>query len=291
MNKLPEFFKQEVPSVETLNRMSLFKHKQINTVCSSAHCPNLSACFKEGNATFMILGNVCTRSCSFCVVAKSKGNLSPPDTAEPRRIAQAAIDMGLRYIVVTSVTRDDLLDAGAEAFARAIEYLGSNLSGTKIEVLIPDFNGNLGSLRRIIDAGPDVIAHNIETVPRLYPEVRRDSHYEISLYVLKAIKQYSGAITKSSLMLGMGEREDEVINVFKDLRQVGCDILTLGQYLSPSDNHYPVKEFISLEKFKVYRQAALGLGFKAVFSGPLIRSSYKARDAYNEARGKTACMT
>jgi lipoic acid synthetase len=229
----------------------------------------------------MILGDTCTRDCRFCAVAKSDNSNLELDLQEPKRIAAAVRWLALSYVVITSVTRDDLADGGSGIFAQTIETIRMLDKRIKIEVLIPDFKGSTASLKCVVDAGPDVIAHNIETVSRLYQEVRPKAGYRLSLEVLNKIKEIGGkVITKSSLMLGLGEKEEEVLSVMQELRQSRCDILTLGQYLSPSKGHYPVKEFISKEKFARYREGGLALGFKAVLSGPLVRSSYQAEEVY-----------
>ncbi|MCM8779613.1 MAG: lipoyl synthase, partial [Candidatus Omnitrophica bacterium] len=260
--------------------MNFFKHAGLNTVCVSAHCPNLTRCFKEGQATFIILGDVCTRDCLFCAVKKNKEPLAL-DNDEPQRIAAAARRLGLKYVVITSVTRDDLPDGGAGHFVKTVNILRKNLAGAKIELLIPDFKNKEGALELVVDCVPDVLGHNLETVPALYARVRPQADYRYSLKILEKIKNLNQKIfTKSSLILGMGEKEKEVIAVLEDLRKANCDILTLGQYLSPSDKHHSVKEFVGEDQFDYYRSVALALGFKAVLSGPLVRSSYKAEETY-----------
>lgn len=232
----------------------------------------------------MILGDTCTRNCRFCAVAKSDGRYLKVDSREPERIAEAVRSLDLRYVVITSVTRDDLADGGSSAFAQTIEAIRALDREIKIEVLIPDFGGNIVSLKCISDAAADVVAHNIETVSRLYPGLRPNSDYRISLEALKLIKEMRDeVITKSSLMLGLGEKEEEVLCAMQGLRQSRCDILALGQYLAPSKEHFPVKEFISKEKFARYREIGLSLGFKTVKAGPLVRSSYQAEEVYKEA--------
>ncbi|MCM8763432.1 MAG: lipoyl synthase [Candidatus Omnitrophica bacterium] len=287
MIRFPVYFKQELPCRDTFAKLAYLKEKGINTVCVSAACPNLTACFRSGAVTFMILGDVCSRGCLFCAVKKNR-QLKAPHPQEPERIVNVAKALGLRYIVITSVTRDDLPDHGAGHFANVVSNLHKNLCGVKIELLIPDFQARCQLLKQVVDTQPAIIGHNLETVWRLYKEVRPQADYFISLRVLENIKRLNPKIfTKSSLILGMGEKESEVVEVLKDLRKVNCDILTLGQYLSPSKNHYPIKEFISLEQFDYYRQVALSLGFKAVLAGPLVRSSYKAEEIYNEV---SRCM-
>jgi lipoic acid synthetase len=231
----------------------------------------------------MILGNTCTRNCRFCGVNKSKDLKSEVDGNEPERISRLIKSMGLDYAVITSVTRDDLPDAGARHFVRTLEYIHALTPDLKIEVLIPDFNADAPSLKAVIDAGADIIAHNIETVRRIHQELKPDSDYEVSLKVLRKIKEIKPAqVTKSSLLLGLGETEDEVISAMHDLKSASCDIITLGQYLAPSRRHYPVRDFISPGKFNQYHDIGLSLGFRMVYSGPLVRSSYNANKIYEE---------
>jgi len=266
--------------------MRLLSGLNINTVCNEAKCPNISHCFKNSKLTFMILGDTCTRSCRFCGVKKKSGTQEPfleIDLDEPKRIAAAIKEFGINYAVITSVTRDDLEDGGAGQFAEVIELIQEAVPGIKVEALIPDFRGEPSSLRRVLNAGPTVAAHNMETVSRLYAELRPEADYRLSLNLLSKIKELAPGInTKSSLMLGLGETRQEVIATMEDLRYNDCDILTLGQYLAPSVEHYPVKEFISIEQFQDYKRIGDSLGFKAVLSGPLVRSSYRAEEVYKE---------
>ncbi len=248
----------------------------INTVCREAMCPNISECFSRNTATFLILGDICTRDCRFCAV--KKGVPGPVDSGEPERIAQAVKKMGLRYVVITSVTRDDLVDGGADIFAKTISAIRRENPITNIEALIPDFKGEAENLEKIIQAKPQVISHNLETVPHFYKEVRPGADYCRSLNVLDTIKELSGIHTKSGIMLGLGEKEPEVLAVLRDLRGIGCDFLSLGQYLTPSLKHYPVQEYITPEKFKYYKEEALRLGFLFVASNPYVRSSYLAEE-------------
>jgi lipoic acid synthetase len=282
-NRLPPWFRQEALSAETLQRTRLLSELGVHTVCQKALCPNLGSCFNNLKLTFMILGDTCTRNCRFCAVAKSDNSNLELDSQEPKRIAAAVRALALSYVVITSVTRDDLTDGGSGIFAQTIEAIRTLDKRIKIEVLIPDFKGSAASLKCVVDAEPDVIAHNIETVSRLYQEIRPKAGYRLSLAALSLVKEMKGkVITKSSVMLGLGEKEEEVFGTMQELRQSRCDILTLGQYLAPSKEHYPVKEFISKEKFARYKESGLALGFKAVLSGPLIRSSYQAEEAYRE---------
>ncbi|MBU0503251.1 MAG: lipoyl synthase [Candidatus Omnitrophota bacterium] len=248
----------------------------INTVCREAMCPNIHECFARNTATFLILGDICTRQCRFCAV--KKGIPAPVDRSEPERIAQAVKRMGIRYVVVTSVTRDDLADAGAGIFVKTISAIRSENPRTNIEVLIPDFKADTECLKKIIQAKPQVISHNLETIPNFYKEVRQGSDYHRSLSVLDTIKKLSDIHTKSGLMLGLGESGQEVLGVLRDLRAVGCDFLSLGQYLAPSLKHYPVKEYVAPEKFNFFKEEALKLGFLYVASNPYVRSSYMAEE-------------
>ncbi|MHB1346516.1 MAG: lipoyl synthase [Candidatus Humimicrobiaceae bacterium] len=252
-----------------LRKLSLF------TVCEEANCPNIGECFNKKTATFMIMGRYCTRNCTFCNVKKIIPR--PLDTKEPVNIAEAVNKWQLKYIVITSVTRDDLPDGGAGHFANVIKAIRDANSDTLIEVLIPDFGGAIKSLQKVVDARPDVINHNIETVPRLYPEVRPMAVYGRSLELLANVKMLNNKIiTKSGIMLGLGENHDEFIEVFKDLRSKDCDFLTIGQYLAPSKQHHPVIKYYHPDIFNNYRQLALKAGFKSVASAPLVRSSYNA---------------
>jgi len=282
-NRLPTWFKQDIPDCQVRGRMQMLSEFKINTVCCQARCPNLSFCFKNLKFTFMILGNICTRNCRFCAVAQSKKNTLSLDENEPYRISQIVKILKLKFVVITSVTRDDLSDGGAAQFVKTIELIHGIDKDIKIEVLIPDFSGNIRSLETVIDARPSILAHNMETVRRLYKTLRPKAHYQISLDILGKIKEINPLlITKSSLILGVGETEEEIIYTMKDLRSNQCDILTLGQYLAPSESHYPVKEFISIEQFQRYRRIGLKLGFKAVLSGPKVRSSYHAEEVLGE---------
>ena len=282
-NRLPTWFKQDIPDATVRGRMQLLSEFKVNTVCCQAKCPNLSFCFKNLKFTFMILGNICTRNCRFCGVSQSKKNTLSLDENEPYRISQIAKILKLKFVVITSVTRDDLTDGGAMQFAKTIGLLHSIDKNIKIEILIPDFSGNIASLKIVIDAKPSILAHNMETVKRLYKTLRPKANYQISLDILKEIKKINPLlITKSSLILGLGEFEEEIIYTMEDLRSNQCDILTLGQYLAPSQRHYPVKEFISIEQFQRYRRIGLRLGFKAVLSGPKVRSSYHAEEVLGE---------
>lgn len=252
----------------------LLSELKLNTVCQEAKCPNISECFSRGEATFMILGKICTRNCSFCGV--EKGIPEPIDKNEPKNVAEAIKRLNLKHAVITSVTRDDLPLGGASHFAETIDHIKRSNPNVTIEVLIPDFKMNQEAINIVIKSRPDIIAHNVETVPSLYRDVRLAS-YKRSLNVLKEIKNIDSNIyTKSGLMLGLGEKEEEVINVFSDLADAECDFLSIGQYLSPSKHHYPVKKFVEPSKFDYYKKQAQDTGLKYVLSAPYVRSSYKA---------------
>jgi lipoic acid synthetase len=251
---------------------------RLHTVCESAACPNVGECWNQGTATFMILGNVCTRRCGFCNVQKGVPLEVDPD--EPRRVAEACAALGLRHAVVTSVNRDDRPDGGAAQFAATIAAIRARIPGCKVEVLVPDFQGSIEALKLVMDAAPDVLNHNIETVPRLYRQVRIGARYERSLELLAAARRQRPEIpTKSGLMVGLGERKEEVLAVLKDLRRQGVEIVTIGQYLRPTPLHLPVLRHARPEEFAEYRQAGLAMGFAHVESGPLVRSSYHAAEA------------
>ena len=253
----------------------LLDRLHLPTVCESARCPNQGECFSHHTATFLILGDVCTRGCAFCAV--KKGKPLPLEANEPQRLARAVSELGLRHVVITSVTRDDLLDGGAAHYARVVEALGQCCPGVRVELLVPDFTGSEKALATVLAAEPDILAHNLETVPRLYSQVRRGADYRRSLKLLEQAKQLSPKIiTKSGLMLGLGEESREVEEVLQDLRLVDCDMLTLGQYLSPSLHHVPVARYANPEEFASWQRQAQDLGFKSVATGALVRSSYKA---------------
>jgi len=253
----------------------LLRDLRVNTVCEQAMCPNIGECFSRGEATFLILGRFCTRRCSFCNI--EKGAPSAPDEDEPQRVADAAERLSLKHVVITSVTRDDLSDGGAGFFTAVVLKIRQRLPQTTIEILIPDFRLSQAALNIVTGSSADIIAHNVETTPSLYPQVRQGADYSRSLEVLRAIKKISPRTkTKSGIMLGLGEKEEEVCAVMKDLRLAGCDFLSIGQYLSPSQLHYPLKEYISPEKFDCYKQIGKELGFVHIESAPYVRSSYLA---------------
>lgn len=262
------------PNYQELKR--LMRTLDLHTVCESARCPNMGECWEHRTATFMILGNVCTRACGFCAVPSGKP-VGPPDQDEPRRVAEAAEKMGLRYAVVTSVNRDDQLDGGAGIFARTIEEIRRRVPGCKVEVLIPDFRGVWPALETVVAAHPDVLNHNTETVPRLYRRVRKGAVYDRSLELLRRAKALVPEMpTKTGLMLGLGETQQEVLSAMRDLVAQGTDILTLGQYLQPTREHLQVVRFVRPDEFADYKRQGEAMGFKHVEAGPLVRSSYHA---------------
>ena len=251
---------------------------QLHTVCESAACPNIGDCWNRRTATFMILGNVCTRRCGFCAV--QKGAPLPVDYDEPRRVAEACAALGLKFAVITSVNRDDRKDGGAELFAQTIRAIRQRVPGCGVEVLVPDFQGSHSAMDIVLDAAPDILNHNTETVPRLYRQVRLGARYERSLDMLAYVKRARpGTPAKSGLMLGLGETMEEVLAVMRDLRSSQVDILTLGQYLRPSPKHLPILRFVTIEEFGELKRRGYQMGFRHVESGPLVRSSYHAADA------------
>ena len=256
------------------------RSRRLSTVCEEARCPNIGMCFSKPTAAFMILGSQCTRDCGFCSVDSALPQ--PLDENEPENVAMAAEDMGLKYVVITSVTRDDLPDGGASHFAGTVTAVRNRLPYAKIEVLTPDFKGDIDALRRVLESGPDVFNHNIETVPRLYSIVRPQADYERSLDVLRNAKgMYPFINTKSGLMAGLGETFDEVVEVIRDISSAGCDFLTIGQYLRPSRENLPVVEYVRPETFDRYKEIALSIGFKGVASAPLVRSSMNAEEMFS----------
>jgi len=265
--------------------MRIMRTLDLHTVCESARCPNMGECWEHRTATFMILGNVCTRSCGFCSVPSGRP-LGPPDEDEPSRVAEAVERMGLRYAVVTSVNRDDEPDGGAHIFARTIEEIRCRVPDCKIEVLIPDFRGDWQALETVIAARPDVLNHNMETVPRLYRRVRKGAEYERSLELLRRARKSAPEMpTKTGMMLGLGETHEEVLQALRDIAAQGAAILTLGQYLQPTSEHLPVERFVHPDEFAEFRRAGLEMGFRHVESGPLVRSSYHAFEQEEAARG------
>jgi lipoic acid synthetase len=270
----PDWLKVKVPLGENFSRLKgLMGHQNLHTVCEEARCPNMGECWNAGTATFMILGDTCTRSCGFCAV--KTGRPTGLDLEEPFRIAEAIRSMGIRHAVITSVNRDELPDGGAAIFAETIRQVRLVNPSIKIEVLIPDFRGVEWALEIVVDAHPDILNHNTETVPRLYQTVRPQAKYLRSLELLERAKK-KGMVTKSGLMLGLGEKPEEVLEVMRDLRQVQCDVLTLGQYLQPTKEHLPVDRYVPPDEFRMFKEWGVEMGFRHVESGPLVRSSYHA---------------
>jgi lipoic acid synthetase len=285
----PKWLRAPAPVGENYRELKdLVTRLNLHTVCESAACPNVGECWNRRTATFMILGNVCTRRCGFCAVQKG-----PPlavDYDEPRRVAEACAALGLKYAVITSVNRDDRKDGGAELFALTIHAIREHIPGCRVEVLVPDFQGSHPAMDMVMNAHPDVLNHNTETVPRLYRQVRLGARYERSLDMLRYAKQIRPHIpTKSGLMLGLGETESEVLQVMRNLRDHHVDILTLGQYLRPSQKHLPVLRYIPQQEFDLYRQAGREMGFAHVEAGPLVRSSYHADTSQESAASAHAC--
>ncbi len=286
--RLPEWARKSVMHHESVHRLKTgLRQLNLHTVCESARCPNIHDCFSRGAATFMILGNLCTRGCGFCSVPKGSPALHDMrlDAGEPANVARMAAAMALRYVVITSVNRDDLRDGGSAHFAETVREVRRVLPEARVEVLTPDFCGDLQAVARVLDAGPHVFNHNIETVPRLYARVRPQANYQQSLDVLNFARRYRPDIlTKSGLMVGLGEDEAEVREVLRDLREAGTAVATIGQYLQPTRRNLPVAEYIEPRQFDSYRDYGLSVGFQMVFSGPLVRSSYMAERVSEEAR-------
>lgn len=273
-SKKPAWLKVKLPTGEAYkNLRKIVSEHELHTICSSGNCPNMGECWGAGTATFMILGNICTRSCGFCAV--KTGRPLPADIEEPMRVANSVKLMNVKHCVITSVDRDDLKDGGSIIWVETVNAVRKVSPQTTLETLVPDFKGDWDNLQRIIDVAPEIVSHNIETVRRLTKQVRIQAKYDRSIEVLKRLKD-GGMKTKSGIMLGLGELEGEVIESMKDLRSVGCDILTLGQYLQPTTKHLPVAEFITPVQFAKYEKIGLELGFRFVESGPLVRSSYRA---------------
>lgn len=285
----PRWLSRRLPTTPEYEQVrALVRDGRLHTVCQEANCPNKFECFSRRTATFMILGDRCTRNCRFCNV--EHGGCTPPDPEEPSRVADAAARMGLRYVVVTSVTRDDLTDGGAWLFAETIAAIHNKIPGALVEVLIPDFQGNEHALATVLKARPDVLNHNVETVPRLYDAVRPQAVYQRSLDLLSRASQTAPEIpTKSGLMLGLGETDAEIRSTLTDIHNAGCRIITLGQYLRPSKDHHPVDRYVTPEAYDEWRNIAMSIGFAEAASGPFVRSSYKAENllqAMNLTNGK-----
>jgi lipoic acid synthetase len=284
MNRLPDWIREKKLNLSSLREMkTMLRERDLKSVCESLACPNRTECFSRGTATFMILGDVCTRSCGFCNVTTGRP-YTPPSAEEPRAVAETARRLGLGHVVVTCVTRDDLADGGAHQFAETIRELRIALPQAAVEVLTSDFRGNTESVRTVVAARPDYFNHNVETVPRLYDYVRPGSRFERSLTVLREAKGFDATVvTKSGLMLGLGERRDEVVEVLQRLRENEVEIVTIGQYLQPKREKLDVVEYVHPDVFDEYRDVAIGLGFRAAFSGPFVRSSYMADAVAHEA--------
>lgn len=272
--RLPRWMKMQMPKGESYSKVKNIVEKyHLHTICTSGNCPNIGECWNRGTATFMILGDICTRSCKFCGV--KTGQPLPPDWDEPKRMAESVRLMNVKHCVITSVDRDDLSDGGAAFWAETIKKIKEVNPETTIEALIPDFDGNEEFIQKVIDAKPEVISHNLETTERLTPKIRTKARYRRSLSVLAYISG-SGITAKSGIMLGLGETEEEILQTMDDLLAVGCEVMTIGQYLAPSANHLPVKEYVEPEKFEQYREIGLEKGFRFIESSPLVRSSYQA---------------
>lgn len=285
MQRKPPWVKIKSPDQSVLKRMQTLTDKWgVHTICKSAVCPNAGDCFAQGTATFLILGDICTRECRFCAVPK--GKLLPPDADEPMRIAFAIRELALDYVVITSVTRDDLKDGGSAHYAAVIRAIKKVNKDIKVEALVPDFGGDHAACAQLVEAGLSVCAHNIETVPRLYPLMRRGADYRRSLGILRCFKRLApdaDVLTKSSIILGLGETREEILSVMRDLRRTAaCDIITLGQYLQPSTAQLPVQRYLTPDEFIYFEKVAEQMGFAAVVSGTFVRSSYRAADIYRE---------
>jgi lipoic acid synthetase len=283
--KRPSWLKVRLPQGENYRDVrSIIDSNRLHTVCESARCPNVGECWNRRTATFMILGNICTRSCGFCAV--KTGRPTELDLEEPFRVAEAVARLRLRHAVITSVNRDELEDGGASIFAETIRQIRKRVPGCRVEVLTPDFKGDEKALDLVVEARPDIFNHNLETVPRLYPTVRPQAKYDRSLYVLDYVKR-KGLVTKSGLMVGIGEQPEEIIEVLKDLRRIAVDIVTIGQYLQPTPQHLPVDRYVTPDEFAWYRKVGLEMGFSHVESGPLVRSSYHADEQAVQAEAES----
>lgn len=284
--RLPPWFRKRLPDSKIITEMEgLIGDLHLHTICQSAICPNQGDCFSQRTATFLILGDICTRNCTFCAV--KKGAPLPLDEDEPAHLAAAVRQMRLRHLVITSVTRDDLADGGAAHFAKVVTGVKEGQGGITVEVLIPDFQGSPEALKTVIEAHPEVINHNMETVARLYSEVRPLADYGRSLNLFRKMKELEPRIiTKSGFMVGLGETKEELLEAMRDLRQAGCDLLTIGQYLQPSPRHHPVVRYIHPDEFEEYASRGREMGFVAVASAPLVRSSFKAADLFNQCGEK-----
>ncbi len=279
IKRLPPWVTTRAGSAEAAHRMKrLLRKRGLHTVCESARCPNQGECFSRDTATFMILGDACTRRCGFCAVSHEAP--APVDRQEPAQVVEAVRELRLKHVVITSVTRDDLRDGGSAHFAETVHLLRRDVPAVSIEVLTPDFSGRSEAIARVVAAGPDIYNHNLETVPRLYPTVRAQADYARSLALLAQVKQSgAGCLTKSGIMVGLGERSEEVAAVMADLRAVGCDVITVGQYLRARKENLPVCEYVPPRQFEFYKRMGIAVGFSVVFAGPLVRSSFRADEA------------
>ncbi|MBK7979929.1 MAG: lipoyl synthase [Ignavibacteriae bacterium] len=274
LGRRPDWLKVRLPSGDNYREvLSMMRRSKLNTVCEEAKCPNLAECWNNRTATYMILGDTCTRTCGFCDVKSGRPTFL--DWDEPNRVSDSVIELGLKHVVITSVNRDELQDGGAAIFSKTVELIREKNSECTVEILIPDFQGNENSFEIIMKNPPDILNHNLETVQRLYHAVRPQANYQRSLDLIKWFKN-NGLKTKSGIMVGIGERKEEVLELMKDLKDNNCDIMTIGQYLQPTKNHLPVERYVTLDEFKLYREEGAKLGFTAVESGPLVRSSYHA---------------
>ncbi len=274
LGRRPDWLKVRLPSGDNYREvLSMMRKSKLNTVCEEAKCPNLAECWNNRTATYMILGDTCTRTCGFCDVKSGRPTFL--DWDEPNRVSDSVIELGLKHVVITSVNRDELQDGGAAIFSKTVELIREKNSECTVEILIPDFQGNENSFEIIMKNPPDILNHNLETIQRLYHAVRPQANYQRSLDLIKWFKS-NGLKTKSGIMVGIGERKEEVLELMKDLKDHNCDIMTIGQYLQPTKNHLPVERYVTLDEFKLYREEGAKLGFTAVESGPLVRSSYHA---------------
>ena len=281
--RLPEWLKVKAPGGRNyLELRQIIKGGRLHTVCEEAHCPNIGECWDRKTATFMVLGDICTRACTYCAV--DTGKPLPVDALEPVRLAETVHTLGLRYVVITSVDRDDLPDGGASIFARCISRIHKRVPDCKVEVLIPDFQGDWQTLASVMDARPQTLNHNIETVRRVFPRVRHRGDYDLSLELLARAKELvPNAVTKSGMMVGLGEAWDEILETMRDLRAVDCDLLTIGQYLRPSSKHTPLARWYTPDEFRELQEEGQAMGFRHVASGPLVRSSYRADEQHEAA--------
>ena len=286
--RLPKWLKVKMPGGPNYTKLKgLMRENDLHTVCEEARCPNIGECWERQTARFMILGDTCTRACTYCAV--NTGTPAGLDLEEPIRLAKTVVNLSLKYVVITSVNRDDLPDGGAFVFAQCIKQIRKNLPSCKIEVLTPDFEGNLDSLQAVMDAGPDTFNHNIETVRRVFPRVRAKGNFDLSLKILSQAKEFNKtSVTKSGMMVGLGETMDEIVQTMEDLRKVDCELLTIGQYLRPSPKHAPISKWYTPKEFEELRKQGESLGFKNVASGPLVRSSYHADEQHEAASLITA---